>query len=110
MISPYFEENGAIIDANIILKAPCEKTGESEQRGKTDQQVMSPPRFQTNSRVSRNNSRTVLFRYSKQGKLYKHSNVKKILHNILLILSNASLKSRHVLIYTTVQNLIETFV
>ena len=67
MISPYFEENGAIIDANIILKAPCEKTGESEQRGKTDQQVMSPPRFQTNSRVSRNNSRTVLFRYSKQG-------------------------------------------
>ena len=67
MISPYFEENGAIIDANIILKAPCEKTGESEQRGKTDQQVMSPPRFQiANSRVSRNNSRPILLWYSKK--------------------------------------------
>ena len=61
MISPYFEENGAIIDANIILKAPCEKTGESEQRGKTDQQVMSPPRFQiANSRVSRSNLRPLI--------------------------------------------------
>ena len=67
MISPYFEENGAIIDANIILKAPCEKTGESEQRGKTDQQVMSPPRFQiANSRVYRNNSQKHLWRHSKQ--------------------------------------------
>ena len=48
-------------------KSSLWEVGESEQRGKTDQQVMSPPRFQTNSRVSRNNSRTVLFRYSKQG-------------------------------------------